>query len=105
MDRPEGVSIRLVAPPPPSGFDHTYDLQYVVTLSAHQLSTDIHLNNTGKEDFKFQALLHSYLAVDDVSKISISGLDEGVEYFDKAAGGTMNKWEGGDLKIDKETDR
>jgi D-hexose-6-phosphate mutarotase len=105
MDRPEGVSVRLTAPAPPSSFQHEYKLSYVVSLSRHQLSTDIHLTNTGNEDFKFQALLHSYFAVPDVSKITIGGLDGEMEFWDKAAGGVKEKWTGGELKIEKETDR
>lgn len=104
MDRKEGVSIRLSAPAPPESFPHNYTLTYVVTLTAHQLSTDVHVTNNGDKDFIFQALLHSYLAVPDVSKISITGLDSGVAYFDKADGRKMKQWSGGALTIDKETD-
>jgi glucose-6-phosphate 1-epimerase len=104
MDRKEGVSIRLIAPSPPESFPHSYRLNYVVTLTAHQLSTDIHLLNNGDKDFMFQALLHNYLAVPDSSKISISGLDSGTKYYDKAGGGKMAEWAGGPLRIDKEVD-
>lgn len=105
MDRPEGVSIRLVAPPPPAGFKHDYELAYVMTLSKHQLSTDMHIINRGTDDFMFQALLHGYLAVPDVSKIKISGMGTGTEFRDKAAGNVISSWEGGDLVIDKMVDR
>ncbi len=104
MDRKEGVSVRFLAPPPPNSFPHKYRLSFVVTLTAHQLSTDVHITNEGDEDFIFQALLHGYLAVPDASKISISGLDEGVKYFDKGGGGKMATWPGGPLRIGKETD-
>ncbi|CAD6571696.1 MAG: hypothetical protein TREMPRED_000351 [Tremellales sp. Tagirdzhanova-0007] len=104
MDRKEGVSIRLAAPAPPNSFPHNYTLTYVVTLTAHQLSTDVHITNNGDKDFIFQALLHTYLAVPDASKISITGLDKGVAYFDKAGGRQMKQWSGGALTIDKETD-
>jgi glucose-6-phosphate 1-epimerase len=106
MDREEGVSVRLIAPAPPSDFDHSYKLSYVVTLAAHQLSTDLHVVNTdSSKEFKFQALLHSYLAVPDVSKISITGIDSGVQYKDKVKKGAVASWEGGALKIDQEVDR
>ncbi|ORY22621.1 galactose mutarotase-like domain-containing protein [Naematelia encephala] len=105
MDRDEGVSVRLTSPPPPSEFNHKFTLSYVVTLTKHQLSTDVHINNTGNEDFIFQVLLHNYLAVPDVKKITITGLDKGIEFFDKAAGGKMGTWQGGELKITQETDR
>ena len=105
MDRPEGVSVRLIAPAPPSSFPHSYKLFYVVSLMKHQLSTDLHIHNTGDEIFNFHALFHTYFAVPDVSKITITGLDKGVQYRDKAAGQKMAISSGEPLKIDKETDR
>lgn len=104
MDRPEGVSVRLLAPDAPSSFGHTYKLAYVVTLTAHQLSTDIHVTNTGSEEFIFQALLHNYLAVPDVSKIKITGIDNGTTRRDKVKGGAITQYQGGDLVIDQEVD-
>ncbi|WWD22464.1 hypothetical protein CI109_106957 [Kwoniella shandongensis] len=105
MDRPEGVSIRLAAPPPPSSFQHKYTLAYVITLTEHQLSTDIHITNTGSEDFIFQTLLHNYLAVPDSTKIKIKGIAEGTTYKDKVLGGKLDKWDGSTLTIDREVDR
>lgn len=105
LDRDEGVSVRLVAPPPPQSFPYHYDLSYVVTLAAHQLSCDIHVVNRDSEAFKFQALLHNYLAVPDIKKISISGIQAGVTYKDKVLGGVEDKAPGGPLTITSETDR
>lgn len=106
MDRSEGVSVRLLSGPPPAEFKHDYRLSYVVTLAKHQLSTDLHIVNTSKsEDFKFQALLHSYLAVPDAKKVKIVGLDKGTEYIDKELDFKRETWEGGDLAMDKATDR
>lgn len=108
MDRPEGVSVRLAAPAPPAEFGHAddYTLHYVITLAPHQLSTDLHVKNVSKtESFQFQALLHNYLAVPDVKKIRISGLEKGVEYTDKVLNFKKDKAESGELVIDKVTDR
>lgn len=105
MDRPEGVSVRFIAPGPPSGFDHQYKLAYVVTLTAHQLSTDLHIINDGQDEFKFQALIHGYLAVPDASKIKMTGMGKGTRFYDKAAGGKMDTWEEETLVVDKEVDR
>ena len=104
MDRPEGVSVRFVSPPPPSGFDHKYKLAYVVTLAAHQLSTDLHIVNEGSDDFQFQALLHNYLAVPDARKLSITGIDRGTRYKDKTQNFKEMIWPGEPLTITKETD-
>lgn len=104
MDRPEGVSVRFKAPAPPAEFGHKHDLTYVVTLTAHELSTDLHVRNTGTEDFKFQALLHGYLAVPDAKKLTVTGLEKGQSWKDKTEGFVEKKWEGGPLKITKEQD-
>jgi glucose-6-phosphate 1-epimerase len=108
MDRPEGVSVRLAAPAPPAEFGHAddYSLSYVVTLAPHQLSTDLHVKNTSSTNsFQFQALLHNYLAVPDVNKIKITGLDKGVVYTDKILDFKKDTHPGGELVIDKATDR
>ena len=104
MDRPEGISVRFLPPPPPSEFHHQYQLSYVVTLAAHQMSTDLHVVNDGKEDFKFHALLHNYLAVPDALKLSITGLANGVKYTDKTENYKEKVWTGEPLTITQETD-
>ena len=105
MDRPEGVSVRFLLPSAPPTFPHEFKLSYVVTLAPHQLSTDLHVVNSGKEKFSFQALLHNYLTVPDSSKIKISGIDKGTAYKDKVLGGKMDEWDGSTLVIDREIDR
>lgn len=107
MDRPEGVSVRLSLPITQEikdKFPHAFDLSYVVTLTAHQLSTDLHVKNSGEEDLKFQALLHSYLAVPDASKLKVEGLKAGLTYRDKVDGGKNKTWEGGPLTVKQEID-
>ncbi len=130
-------------------FPQPFSLTYVVTLSYHQLSTDLHVTNPipsslpsaaksltdaaqavaaalpvglvggnaqssiAKEgdaakkgaELKFQALLHTYIRVNDAGKTKIKGLKEGLLFADKTKGGVVEKWEGGDLEIKQETDR
>jgi glucose-6-phosphate 1-epimerase len=108
MDRPEGVSVRLTLPVTDeirARFPHAFELAYVVTLTAHQLSTDLHVKNPGDKPLKFQALLHGYLAVPDVYKIKIQGLEKGLTYRDKVRNNIRPTWEGGALVIDQEVDR
>jgi glucose-6-phosphate 1-epimerase len=64
----------------------------------------LHVTNTGTEDFKFQALLHNYLAVPDASKLTVEGLQEGQTWKDKTEGFKEKTWPGGPLKITKEQD-
>jgi glucose-6-phosphate 1-epimerase len=58
-------------------------LVYVVTLAGHQLSTDLHVNNTGNAPFEFQALFHSYIKA-PAEQVLISPLN-GLKYFDKVS--------------------
>lgn len=104
MDRSSGVSVRFLAPPPPDSFQHKYKLAYVVTLAAHELSTDVHVTNEDDKGFDFQCLLHNYLAVPDSKKISIEGIHQGVQYKDKTKDMKMFSWGGGPLTIKGETD-
>lgn len=105
MDRDEGVSVRFLAPPPPKEFEHKYKLAYVVTLSAHELVTDVHITNQGTDDFIFQTLLHNYLAVDDITKVSVDGVDKGVKYRSKVHDNKHFDWEGGPVKVTGPLDR
>jgi D-hexose-6-phosphate mutarotase len=54
---------------------------------------------------RFQALLHTYLKVEDSSKVKVQGLRKGLTYVDKVKGGSKETWEGGDLVFDGEVDR
>lgn len=60
----------------------SFKLAYVVTLAAHQLSTDLHVENpSASETLEFQALLHNYIRApaDDVAVTPLQGL----QYYDK----------------------
>jgi len=105
MDRDSGVSVRFTAPAAPAEFGHKYKLAYVVTLTEHELSTDVHVTNEGDDDFIFQTLLHTYIAVPDASKIAITGIDKGTKYLDKIAGGTFAESDGQAIKIEGPVDR
>ncbi|WWC85893.1 uncharacterized protein L201_000760 [Kwoniella dendrophila CBS 6074] len=108
MDRKEGVSVRFIAPSPPTDFKHNYKLSYVVTLSAHQLSTDVHIVNQETEkdkEFKFQTLLHTYLATPNSSKLKISNIDKGTTYIDKILDAKTVTSQGEDIIIDRPIDR
>lgn len=105
LDNNDGVSVRFIAPPPPESFPHPVTLTYVVTLAAHQLVSDLHVVNKGTEEFKFQALLHTYLRVEDAAKIQITGIEAGTVYKDKTLGGKEEQTPLGPLLVDRELDR
>ncbi|KAF9015171.1 galactose mutarotase-like protein [Cyathus striatus] len=85
MDNEAGVSVKLVLEPTPritSVFPKAFRLAYVVTLAEHQLSTDLHVENTsGTDVLEFQALLHNYIRTPS-SDVRISSL-KGIKYYDK----------------------
>jgi len=84
MDKEHDVSVRLVLEPTPeikAVFPNPFHLAYVVTLTAHQLATDLHVTNTGEEPLTFQALLHSYFEADAAS--CTVGPLKGLTYIDK----------------------
>lgn len=65
-----------------SKYTKPFHLSYVVTLAAHQLSTDLHVTNTSSSDIlEFQALLHNYLRV-PADQVVISPL-QNLSYYDK----------------------
>lgn len=62
-------------------FPHPFHLAYVVTLTPHQLSTDLHVTNSGDQPLTYQALLHTYFEADAAS-CTVSPLG-GLTYIDK----------------------
>ena len=64
-------------------FPYAFTLSLTITLSRHSLKTTLTVLNAEKEkEFGFTALLHTYFAVEDVSKCSVGGL-RGCSYIDK----------------------
>jgi len=64
---------------------YDFKLAYVVTLAAHQLSTDLHLFNGSGKHVDFQALLHTYYAV-NAATTKVTPLT-GLTYLNKVKGG------------------
>jgi len=87
MDNQAGVAVRFVLDPTSneqiqSIYPRKFRLAYVVTLSAHQLSTDLHVENTSPTDnLEFQALLHTYIRA-PADSVNVSPL-QGLQYYDK----------------------
>ena len=54
-----------------AAWPHTFGLTYSVTLSAGELGLSLQANNSGAEAWEFQALLHTYFAV-EVSLYSLT---------------------------------
>lgn len=107
MDNEAGVSVRLskwlevaailgirhahdTSGLPPSEkitsvYSRPYELEYVVTLAGHQLSTNLHVKNPASSgNLEFQALLHNYIRA-PAKDVLVEPLQR-LAYFDKIAG-------------------
>ncbi|KAI0444925.1 galactose mutarotase-like domain-containing protein [Xylaria telfairii] len=82
---------------------YTFSAIYSVTLTPDGLSTGIVITNDGKEPLECQVLLHTYLRINDITKVQVTGLEDS-EYIDKV-GGPTTKSQSGAVTITGETDR
>ncbi|KAI8624768.1 galactose mutarotase-like protein [Xylariaceae sp. FL1651] len=82
---------------------HTFSAIYSVTLTPDGLSTGIVITNDGNEPFECQVLMHTYLRINDITKVQITGLED-AEYIDKVDG-AKTKTQSGAITITGETDR
>lgn len=62
--------------------------EYAIALDKEALRMTLTIRNTGDEPCSFTAALHTYLRVQDISLVSITGL-QGLRYSDSAAGGAI----------------
>lgn len=84
-------------------WNHQFKLLYTLVLKSTSLSVQFQCTNTGDKSFDFTALLHSYLAVQHISKVRISGLNN-VQYIDKVLKG-CELTQSDDVSVSGETDR
>lgn len=83
-------------------FPYPYQARLNVELGP-QLTVRLQVTNTGTEPFSYEEALHAYLAVGDVRRVLVRGLD-GSSYFDKAEGDRVDR-QAGDLLLAGPTDR
>ncbi|KAA0156385.1 hypothetical protein FNF29_01178 [Cafeteria roenbergensis] len=84
-------------------WDFSFRLELAITLHAAGFDSALTVVNTGAEGFEFQALLHSYHALESAEGATVSGL-AGVSFVDKLAAAAVVVQEG-DIVIDREVDR
>ncbi|KAL8695433.1 MAG: hypothetical protein Q9218_000011 [Villophora microphyllina] len=89
---------------PDRKWDYEFNLTYSVTLSQDNLETSLVVRNTGSSNYDFQVLFHTYLAVNDITKTTVSGLEK-VAFKDKTQGGKQVEPAGEPVSIGSETDR
>lgn len=83
---------------------YDFNLLYSVTLDAKTLSTGLVVTNQGNEPFDCQVLMHTYLKVNDIANVTVTGL-KGAQYIDKVDGAQIKTEPEEKVKITAETDR
>ncbi|CAL5873630.1 uncharacterized protein PFLUO_LOCUS7911 [Penicillium psychrofluorescens] len=83
---------------------YEFGLVYSITLTKDALETTLQVRNEGKQNFEFQVLMHTYLNVEDISKVRVKNL-ENKNYVDKTRGATSHTESSPALAITQETDR
>jgi glucose-6-phosphate 1-epimerase len=84
-------------------FDGAFRLRFRVTVGS-ELEMELETSNQGKTPFTFEDALHTYLAVGDVQRASIFGL-ENTTFIDKTDGFKRKKLGSEPMRIAKETDQ
>ena len=85
--------------------DNQFQLLYTITLESNSITTSLNVENTGSKPFNFQALLHTYFHLADISQASVEGLS-GQTYLDSLADRTpVVQSENEALTFTQETDR
>ncbi len=80
-----------------------FEVRYRVTVGV-SLDLALEVHNTSARAFAFEEALHTYLAVADVTEVSVTGL-AGALYIDKTAGGARKRQLAEPLRLTGETDR
>ncbi|CAG8978852.1 hypothetical protein HYALB_00008507 [Hymenoscyphus albidus] len=79
-----GLSSNNLSEESKAAWSYQFGLIYSVTLGKDGLATSMVVRNEGDSAWDFQILMHSYLRVADISKVSVTGL-ESSSYVDKVA--------------------
>jgi glucose-6-phosphate 1-epimerase len=82
---------------------HDFTARYIVTVG-DALLMRLEVENRGVQPFTFTQALHTYLAVDDVAKVTVRGLQDS-EYLDKTCNGERRREGKEPITIHGETDR
>ncbi|PYH92894.1 galactose mutarotase-like protein [Aspergillus ellipticus CBS 707.79] len=99
-----GLSHPMLSEEAQKAWPFQFGLVYSVTLARGSLATSLQVQNKGEKNFDFQVLMHTYLSVEDISQVTVKGLQT-KEYADKTQGGAVATETSAAVVIDKETDR
>ncbi|KAL8787795.1 MAG: hypothetical protein Q9213_001982 [Squamulea squamosa] len=87
-----------------SKWDYQFNLTYSITLSQDSLETSLVVRNTGSSNYDFHVLFHTYLAINNISETTVTGLEKAA-FKDKVQGGKEIQPAEKPISIDSETDR
>jgi D-hexose-6-phosphate mutarotase len=82
---------------------HDFTLRYRITVGT-TLAMRLEVENKSAEPFPFEEALHTYLAVGDVRRVTLTGL-AGTEFIDKVDHFTRKRQDDAPIRITGETDR
>ncbi|PHH83694.1 hypothetical protein CDD82_4656 [Ophiocordyceps australis] len=99
-----GLSSSGLSPDVAALWPYTFGLLYSVTLDRDSLTTTLVVTNDGNEPFEVQTLLHTYLRVNDISSVEVSGLEDS-PYVDKVDGAKSKTQAAQPVTFSGETDR
>ena len=97
------LTLALASGPAAMGWPAGATLRYRVEIGA-ALALTLEIENRGPTPIRFEDALHTYLAVADVTRIRVSGL-EGATFLDEADGFARKQGGAGPLLLRGETDR
>jgi len=87
-------------------WDKDFEAVFTTTLTGESLDTDLVVSNNGKEAFGFQAALHSYFDLSDISDVSVGGSFKGAKFLNKMLDPPAEEVETRDeLTVSEEYDR
>jgi len=64
-------------------WDKDFECLFTVSLTGESCDTKMTVKNTGKDDWDFQAALHSYFDISSIKKTSIGGSFKGATFLNK----------------------
>lgn len=99
-----GLSNDMLSEADRKKWPHDFGLTYSITLSTGELGVSLEIKNTGEKAWEFTTLLHTYFRIQDISKVSITGL-EPTAYIDKVGGAAQKSAAGSPITFSGETDR
>jgi D-hexose-6-phosphate mutarotase len=86
-----------------SPWPHPFAAEYRVSFG-DQLALALDVGNTGDAPIAFEAALHTYFAVSDIRRVTVTGL-AGTEYLDKMEGLALKQQGDAPMSFAGETDR